>query len=132
MPGKSSRKRAISVIPTEYQECKTFYQYTQTVLRLGKTIVKHVNEGARVAWWGKALCAIGLTRGVCDYQYFVPNKKYHGLWIEMKRVNERDRKRRPEQDEFIATLRAHGHYACYVYGAGEAIRILEEYMADRL
>lgn len=135
MPKKRSRrpsKTPIPTVPTEYQECKAFYQYTQSVLRLGKTIVKHVNEGARVGWWGKALSLIGLTRGLCDYQYIVPNKKYHGLWLEMKRRDGYHKKKDVDQEEFIATLRAHGHYATYCYGFEDALKILTAYMADEL
>lgn len=133
MPRKRQSSTILDkVIPTEYQECKAFYQYTQTVLRLGKTIIKHVNEGARVGWWGKALCLIGLTRGVCDYQFICPNNKYSTLWLEMKRTDGYHKKKNADQDEFIAILRAHGHYACYVYGWEDAVKILHSYINNEL
>jgi hypothetical protein len=127
-----SKKHTVKDIPTEYQECKTFYQYTQSFLRLGKTIIHNANEGRRDAWYGEALSRIGLTRGVCDYTYIVPNKKYHSLWLEMKRRDGYHKPKHKDQDEFIAVLRAHGHYAAYAYGWEDAVRILQAYMADEL
>ena len=131
-PGKPKKYVIRLITPTEYQECKAFYEYCQTVLRLGKTIVKHCNEGARVGWYGKRLCNIGLTRGLCDYQYIVPVGKYHSLWIEMKRTDGYHRKKNPDQDEFIAILNAHGHCATYAYGWEDAVRILQAYRSGEL
>lgn len=132
MPRKKAKCSTVTPIPTEYQECKVFYEYTQSILRLGKTLIHHANEGPRVGWWGKALSNVGLTRGVCDYQYIVPNNKYHTLWIEMKRRDGYHKKKNPDQEEFIDTLRAHGHYSCYAYGWEDAVKILQAYMADEL
>ena len=132
MPRKTAKKKTVIDIPTEYQECKAFWNYCQTVLRLGKTIVHHANEGRRSGWYGNSLCNIGLTRGLCDYQLVVSNKTYHGLWIEMKRRDAYNKKTNPEQDEFIAILLAHGHYATYAYGWEDAIRILIAYLADEV
>jgi hypothetical protein len=120
------------VIPSEYEECKAFYAYTQRILRLGKKVIKHCNEGQRTSWYGKALVAIGLTPGVCDYQYIVSNGKYHSLWIEMKRRDGRDKKTNPTQDEFIELLKDNGHYACYAYGFDHAIEIYKDYVENKL
>ncbi len=121
-----------TIIPSEFKECQAFWEYCQRVLRLGTTIIKHCNEGQRDEWYGKALRTVGLTPGVCDYQYLVSNGKYHTLWIEMKRANERERKKRPEQDAFIEMLLKNGHYASYAYGCDDAIRIYTEYVNNKL
>lgn len=121
-----------TLIASEYEECKAFWNYCQQVLHLGKTLIKHANEDRRDAWFAKALVAIGLTHGVCDYQYLVSNGKYHTLWIEMKRIDERGKKTRAEQDDFIEMLKRHGHYATYAYGCDEAIKIYTDYVNNKL
>lgn len=67
-----------------------------------------------------------------DYQWPVPNKKYIGLWLEFKRVDERGKKTKPEQDEWIARLLKIGHYASYAYGCDDAIKIYTDYVNNRL
>ncbi len=137
-PTKRYRKRPTlsqvtkTLIPSEFKECQAFWDYCQRVLRLGLTLIKHANEGKREAWYGCALKSIGLTPGVCDYQYLVSNGKYHTLWLEMKKIDERNKKKRPEQDAFIEMLNKNGHYATYAYGALDAIRIYTDYVNNRL
>ncbi len=121
-----------TLIPSEYQECKAFYYYCQRILKLGKTIVKNVNEGIRDTWYTQALLNIGLTPGHLDYQYIVPNDKYSSLWLEMKRIDGRSKKTDANQDEMIELLNKNGHYACYAYGAEHAIKIYNDYVNNRL
>ena len=119
-------------IPSEYEECKAFWQYLVR-LRLDDDWTKHANErkGDDV-WFIKALYAIGFRKGLPDYQNIVPNEKYHSLWIEMKRVDQRDVKKKPEQDEWIERLLKRGHYATYAYGCDDAIRIYKDYVNNKL
>lgn len=121
-----------NLIPSEFEECKAFWAYCQTVLRLGKKIVKHCNEGMRDDWYTKALINIGLTPGLLDYQFWISNEKYHGLWIEMKRRDQRNKKKDNDQEEMIALLNKNGHYATYAYGWEDAIRIYTEYVNNKL
>lgn len=118
-------------IPTEYQECKAFWDYCQHVLKLGNRIIHHANEGKRSPVMGKILKNIGLTPGVCDYQYIMPSGKYHGCWIEMKRRHMQNVPKNPAQVEFIEMLNSSGHYASFAYGMEDAIKILTDYIQGR-
>lgn len=121
------------LIPTEYQECKAFWQYA---CRAGFSddLIKNANERIQVdgGWFIKALYAIGFRKGLLDYQLIRSNEKYHTLWIEMKRIDQRNIKKRPEQDEWIERLLRRGHYAAYAYGCDDAIRIYKEYINNEL
>lgn len=121
-----------SFIPTEYQECKTFWQYI-VKHKFSDDWVKHANERQKdESWFIRALFAIGFKKGLPDYQYIVSNGTYHTLWIEMKRKDQRLEKKRPEQDAWIDKLIHRGHYATYAYGCDDAIKIYTDYMQNKL
>ena len=120
------------LIPSEYQECKAFWGYAQRVPLLKKYLIKHANERIGHSWFTKALIAIGMRPGLTDYQWPLRNNKYVGLWLEMKRIDQRDEPKKPEQDEWIANLLEIGHYATYAYGCEHAIKIYTDYVNNRL
>ena len=120
------------LIPSEYQECKAFWQYA-VAKGFSDYLVKHCNERKENdPWFVKSLLAIGLAKGLPDYQYIIPNAKYHSLWLEMKRKDQRNEKKRPEQDTWIARLKKVGHYSTYAYGCDDAIKIYTDYVNNRL
>src|SRR5271165_4979738 len=97
-----------TIIPSEYQECKVFWQYAER-LRFSDDLVKNANERmGDTSWFIKALFAIGFRKGLPDYHYIVANQKYHGLWMEMKRKDQSDEKKKPEQDKWIERLLKRG------------------------
>ena len=55
----------------------------------------------------------------------VPNSKYHGLYIEMKR--KKGGRVSQKQKEWIERLNRLGYLAVVCYGADEAIKVVEEY-----
>lgn len=115
------------IIPTEYQECLAFFQYAKAQ-GFSEDLIKIANERKESdSWFIVALYAIGFKKGILDYQYIVPNEKYNSLWLEMKRTTERNKKKKPEQDEWIVRLRKRGHYATYAYGCDDAIQIYQNY-----
>src|SRR6267154_1620491 len=120
------------LIASEYQECKAFWQYA---IEAGfhDDLVKNANERKENdSWFINALFAIGFRKGLPDYHYICANQTYHGLWIEMKRMDERGKKTKSEQDEWIARLLKKGHYASYAYGCEDAIRIYKDYVNNRI
>lgn len=119
------------LIPTEYEECKTFWQYI-CLKKLEDLFIKHANERTDEPWFIKSLYAIGFKKGIPDYQFIRRNIKYAGLWIEMKRPIERNRKKRIEQVAWLQRLNDEGYFASYAYGADDAIKILEDYINNRL
>lgn len=118
--------------PTEYQECKAFWQYA-VAMKFNDDLVKHANERmGDPNWFVRALYAIGFRKGLPDYQYIVSNGKYHTLWLEFKRADQREEKKNAEQDEWIERLMKRGHYASYAYGLLDAIKIYTDYINNRL
>ncbi len=116
----------------EYDDCIAFYEWTQYQQRLKGLVIKHVNEGKRSFILGKLLKAIGLSKGLPDYQILLPNKHWHGLFIEMKTKKEKNRKQKIEQIEFIEKLIKTGYYATFSYGWEEAMDIVNKYLKDEI
>ncbi len=119
-------------IPSEYQECKAFWKYANLSPKLSDSLIKHANERIGYSWFTKALVAIGMSPGLMDYQWPVPNQKYLGLWIEMKKRDQRDAPKKKEQEAWIEKLNKIGHYAAYAYGCEDAIRIYTDYVNNKL
>jgi len=123
---------AQEIVPTEYEECKAFWQYCQKVLKLGKSVHHIPNEGMRESWFAKALIRIGLVPGTLDYFFQRSNNKWHGLYIDMKRKNQRDKKKNLDQESFIENALKDGYYAAYAYGCDDAIKIYTDYVNNRI
>ena len=82
----------------------------------------------------------GVSAGVPDLFICVPNKYYHGLFIEMKKrarslkngkKSITHTKVSPNQEKWLRELNKHGFYAIVCYGSDEAIEAIEDYM-DRI
>ena len=114
-------------IPTEAEEQTRLVQY----LRFKK--IPHFaipNGGSRNKIEGKNLKAQGVVAGVPDMMIPVANKKYHGLFIELKRkkggvLSER-------QKRFIDYLDYAGYKTAVAKGSEEAKHIIENYLSDEL
>ena len=76
-----------------------------------------------------ALKRAGLRKGVPDICVPVPNEKYHALYIEMKI---KPNKASTEQMELLRHLNAVGNYAVLCWSSGEAMDILDKYIANKL
>lgn len=121
------------LIPKEHQECKAFWDYCQVVLKLGLSVIHIPNEGKRSFQYGKTLKKIGLTKGALDYIFFIPNKRWHGLLIDIKTIDKKGKKpSSKEQQAFIENALKQGYYASYAYGCDEAIRIYKDYINDKI
>jgi|ERR1700722_8378403 len=120
------------IIPTEFDECRWFYHWTQTIGKLKKKVIHHANEGKRAAHTGHRLKLIGLQPGLLDYQIIKANPLYHSLWIEMKTRDKKKHRKNPLQDAWIAELLSEGHYATYAYGWNDAANIVLDYLANKL
>ena len=79
---------------------------------------------------GTKLKRLGVKPGVFDLFFARPNKKFHGLWIEMKR----------KKGAFISThqatwrhlMESQGYVAKYAYGFDEARQIILDYIDNKL
>lgn len=89
--------------------------------------IKIQNEGKYSFYVGRRLNAQGRLKGASDLFIAYPNKKYHGLFIEMKTKNG---KLSESQRQFIDRMNAIGYKATVCYGFDEAIKEINQYMAD--
>lgn len=89
--------------------------------------VYHVpNEGRRSIYAGAKLRRQGMRKGVPDLCVPVAKGRYHSLYIEMK---DKGGKPTSEQVDWIYLLRGQGMCAAVCEGAGNAIALIDKYMA---
>ena len=69
------------------------------------------NGGARSAITGAILKSEGVLAGVADLLLLVPNKKYHGLCIEMKTAKGRQSTTQKEWEKAV-TLQGYKYIVC--------------------
>lgn len=98
------------------------------------TVIKIHNEGQRARSTNRILPRLGMRAGASDLFFAYPTKKYHGLWMEIKKdgwkmtVAQRDHVQR--QTNFIDQQNQNGYLARMVIGVDEGIKLLNEYMRD--
>lgn len=119
-------------IPSEHDECKTFWQYCQLKPEIRPYLIKIPNEGIRKLSFAKKLKAEGWSAGYPDYLLPIPNNNWHSLWIEMKRSKTSSSRKGKAQVEWIEKLRSQRHYAVFCYGADHAIRVIDRYMTNKI
>ncbi len=91
-----------------------------------KMIFHIVNEGKRSSRVGVELQKMGMKKGIPDICLPVPNKQYHGLYIELKA--DKTKRISKEQKEWLEKLNSYGYKAVRANGAEEAIGIIKEYL----
>jgi len=112
--------------PSEYQECRAFWDWCCVVPGL-KDLTFHIpNEGRRSKKAGSLLQRIGLRRGIPDYFIAYPRGRLCGMWIEMKRRT--GGRTSPAQKEWIKKMQKQGYFAVVADGAEHAIEMVEMYL----
>lgn len=86
------------------------------------------NGGMRAITTAKRLRAEGVKSGVPDIVLPVPRGKYHGLYIELKRL--RGNTTTPEQDAWLAFLTRQGYLAKVAHGWEEAAEMITAYITE--
>ena len=130
------------VIPSEHQEQVSYIswfkrQYPKYAKAIfsnpnGADISGHSTKGLSI----KTVKAIkmnkmkkeGFKPGVSDVQLTVSRGGYHGLWVEMKRSNGKEKDVSDDQAAHIELMQELGHMAEWAAGADEAIKITKKYM----
>src|SRR5947208_3624752 len=120
----------MAIIPSEHIECKMFWKWAQNNEILKNYLMKNCNEGIRPVHYVSMLLSIGMRPGVPDYQLPISNGVYGGLWIEMKKRSEVNRKKRDNQVEWMEKLNNAGHLAVFAYGWEHAAKICESYISN--
>ena len=70
----------------------------------------------------------GVKSGVSDLCLPYANKKYHGLYIEMKHGKN---KVTESQKEFLKYINSAGYFGAVCYSADEAIELLSNYLGEQ-
>lgn len=73
----------------------------------------------------------GLKKGFPDNFIAEPRGKYHGLFIELKRVKKIASRKSREQRAWIKALNEKGYKAAFCYGAEEAKRVTLVYLEGK-
>ena len=86
---------------------------------------------------GKRMKMAGGKRGVPDILFFEPKGRLHGLFIELKIPENKNLRQRKgivsaEQKEFLRKADERGYCAFVAYGADEACKIIDDYVAERI
>ena len=90
-------------------------------------MLMHVpNEGKRSKRYGAELKRMGMAKGFPDLGLLVPNKKYAGLFIELKA--DKTKSMTKEQKEWLEKLNSYGYKAVRCNGSEEAIQIIKRYL----
>jgi hypothetical protein len=86
------------------------------------------NGGSRNAIEGAKLKRMGVKRGVSDIIMPVARKSYHGLVIELKRVDGKEADVSPEQRDWLEWFKKAGWSTHVAFGFEQAKAIVLEYL----
>ncbi len=119
-------KRKIGSESLEQQAVVTYCAFQSWRLPNADRIYHIPNEGKRSITEASRFKAEGLKSGVPDLFLPVPLSGYHGLYIEMKRP---DHKNRPtkNQKEWVNYLNGVGYKAVVCYGYEDAVTEIQRY-----
>lgn len=118
-------------IPTEGEEQATLFNWAR--MQMWKhpclALMYHIpNEGQRSKANGGRMVAEGLKKGVPDICLPVPRGRYHGLYIELKRL--KGGRPTDEQKDWIEKLRAQGYMAEICNGWAAASQVILAYLTE--
>lgn len=86
------------------------------------------NGGKRAKSEARTIVLEGAEKGTPDLFIAEPKGNYHGLFIEMKRQDEKHSKISENQQEKLAKLLARKYRAEICYSAQEALQIIKVYL----
>lgn len=118
--------KVYQLIATEDQEAIALINWAQ-LHPICKNFLIHIpNEGKRSFFSGKKLKRMGLKRGVSDFFLAYPSGKYHGLWIELKRL--KLSKCTDEQIDWVKNMNTLDYKAQFAYGWERARDFIIDYL----
>lgn len=121
-------------VPTEHEEQTALFEWAARRLSLYPELdlmfaIPNAGAGAQKGQAGK-MKAEGVKPGVPDTFLPVARQRYHGCFIEMKRIA--GSRVEPEQIEWQAKLQAQGYFTAICKGCEEAQELLVAYLEGRL
>jgi VRR-NUC domain. len=113
---------------SEYQECSLLWKWVMLRPEIYNCMFHIPNEGKRTMITGHILKMIGLRAGVPDYFIAKPSGKYHGMFLEMKRITERRKPLRENQQKWLNHMYTLGYHTALCFGATEAVAAITQYI----
>ena len=86
------------------------------------------NEGKRTHGNGYVLKKMGMSPGFPDFFFYIPNGRYSGLAIELKRKTNYVISR--EQQAWIDRLNSDGYFATFAFGWEHAKMFVDNYLRE--
>lgn len=117
-------------VPTESKEQETVFAWANIMelIEPRLELLHHVpNGGFRKKGTAARMKAEGVKAGVPDIFLPVPAKRYHGLYIEMKKRDHSNGLSKIQR-QWIGMLREQGYKAEVAYGCDEAIEMICQYL----
>lgn len=115
--------------PSETAECRTFIDWTKLVRFKGEPlyerVVKIANERGKAGASTAILVSIGMRPGFPDYDILAPAGRWHGLYLEAKRV--KGGKVEQDQEDWRKKLIRFEYYAEICDGSLELIDAVRRY-----
>ena len=125
------KKSITKKCPLESTEAKFFIKLCEMNPILNKYIVMLRNDGTvRNKIEAAENKRKGLRKGVSDYLLPYPIGRYHGLWIELKRVNKSISKPTIDQLKWLSAMKSLNFEAKVAYGGYEAYKICIDYLKN--
>ena len=130
-------RRAAKPIATEAQEQAVVVRWAALKVQQWPelALLHHIpNGGSRHAAEAANLKRQGVKPGMPDLFLPVPRSGYHGLYIEMKRSNQRNLKRgglSADQQRMIKALARQGYLIAICFTATETVEMISHYMYKR-
>lgn len=103
--------------------CVRWFRYQHP--EIGRLLIHVPNGGFRNAAAAGRFKAEGVVAGVSDLVLFVPNRKYHAFFIELKVGKGRQSEFQKEWEELVT---AHGYHYRVVRSLEEFILEIQEYL----
>lgn len=123
-------KKAKPRYPSETAECRAFIEWTEFVTFKGRPlrerVVKIPNERGKAGPQTAILTAIGMEDGFLDYVLLVPAGRWHGLFIEAKKLKGGN-KTDTDQLRWVDLLIEFGYHAEICEGAIAMIAAVKAY-----
>lgn len=117
----------LDTLNSESREQQNLIKWARNDKRIGNLLFALPNAGKRTVREATKIKREGLLTGVPDLFLAIPNKKYHGYFIELKT---KSGKLTPQQKECIIMLNEQGYLAECVYGALHAQMRIENYLKE--
>jgi len=95
--------------------------------RVAECTIHIGNERKSSYYAGYIMKRMGVLSGASDLFIAWPNAEFHGLFIEMKSLTGK-----PSDNQLTFTKRMieKGYYACFCYGADDAIQVITWYLSQ--